>query len=201
MGTLFLSCVCDSIVAKIPCACDSLLAKSCESGCRSMTVIHQAGTNCQDVHIVLYICLAVVIVALIAAWTVCAWKNKEIVAKEKEREAQKEKEKEESKRKQIADCQGKLIDFLEKQVKSFDIQKDEYGKATENFRECLESIANDKDQKDNSSKQLLISYLAEQIKKFDRQKREYDEACNRYKEELKDLIKTMSSNSNEGEKV
>ena len=63
MGTLFLSCV-----------CDSLLAKLCEKGCLSITEIHQAGTDCHDVCIVFIICVAVAFIALIAALTVFGWK-------------------------------------------------------------------------------------------------------------------------------
>lgn len=182
MGTLFLSCV-----------CDSLLAKLCEKGCLSITEIHQAGTDCHDVCIVFIICVAVAFIALIAALTVFGLKYKEIKAKEKERKAQKEKEEEESRRKQIADCQGKLIDFLDKQVKSFDIQKDQYEKASEEYMECLQSIVDDKDEDKNSRKQELKTYLWNQIIKFDKQTEKYKEACECYKNELKNLIENMNN--------
>ena len=117
MGTLFLSCVYDSIVAKMTCVCDSVLVKSCESGCRSMTVIHQEGTNCQDMYIVLFICVAFVLVALIAKWALWSWKKAELEAKEKERTAQKTKEEEESKRKIQSDLLDKYLDFLKERTK------------------------------------------------------------------------------------
>lgn len=140
MGTLLLSCVYDSIVAKMSCVCDSVLTKSCENGCRSMTVIHQDGTNWQDVYIVLIICVAIVLVALIAKWALWSWKDAGLQAKKDERDAQKTKEEEESKRKQIADCQGKLLDFLKDQINNSYKQNEDYNKACECYKEELEKL-------------------------------------------------------------
>ena len=197
MNTLLLSCACDSTIAKMTCVCDSVLVKSCESGCRSMTVIHQDGTNWQDMWIVLFICVAIVVVALIAERTLCSWKDAVLQAKKDERDAQKTKEEEESKRKQIADCQGKLIDFLKDQVSTYDIQKKEYEKASEEYKKCLQSIVEDKDKQENSPKQELKTYLENQINKFDKQKEDYQKACETYENKLKELIGTMN-NCHEG---
>jgi uncharacterized protein YxeA len=56
-------------------------------------------TNCNDVIIVAFICLAIVFVAFIAVFGFLYWKSMEIKADQEEREFQKTKEKEECQRK------------------------------------------------------------------------------------------------------
>ena len=72
-------------------------------------------TNWQEVAIVGIICLAIVIIALIAKWALWSWKDAEIKAAEKERDKN-ESEADIAKRKQKADCLRKLLDFLEKRT-------------------------------------------------------------------------------------
>ncbi len=92
----------DSVVAKV-----LKLSEACQP------VMTEAETNCEDVKIVAFICIAIVLVALIAKWAVCSLKNAEIMAAKNEREA-KEKEADIAKRKQRADILNKLIDYLAK---------------------------------------------------------------------------------------
>lgn len=152
--------------------------------------VQEAETNCHDVAIVAIVCVAIVLVALIVKWAVWSWKEAEQKTIETERKAKKEKEEEESKRKRKADCQGKLIDFLEKQVSSFDIQKKEYEKASEDYKDFLQSIINSDNQQMNTQEELK-TYLENQINKYDKQKEEYNKACECYKSELKGLIEKM----------
>lgn len=98
----------------LSCVCDSIMAKLCESGCLKINEIHEAGTNCQDVWIVGIICGAIVLVALIAKWAVWSCKRAEIMAAKNEREAKEKNEEEIAIRKQKADALNKLVDYLEK---------------------------------------------------------------------------------------
>ena len=75
--------------------------------------LREVETNCNDVKIVAIICIAIVIVALIARCAVLSWKDAEIKAANAEREA-KENEADIAKRKQKADLRDKLVFFLEK---------------------------------------------------------------------------------------
>ena len=150
--------------------------------------VQEAETNSKDVIIVTIICVAIVLVALIAKWAVWSLKYTEKEAIIEERKAKEEIEKEECNRKTKADCQGKLIDFLEKQVSSFDIQKKEYEKASEDYKDFLLTILNSDSQQKNTLKDELKSHLEKQIKKYDKQKEEYNKACDCYKKELKDII-------------
>ena len=167
MGTLLLSCVCDSIVAKMSCVCDSVLVKSYESGCRSMTVIQQAGTNWQDICIVFIICLAVVGVVLIAERTLCSWKNAELEAKEKERTAQKTKEEEESKRKIQSDLLDKYLDFLKERTKGTSSDENKTKPSTNFVQKVIEGVCpdnhqvHDKDLSNINQYRLVLEYLIE----------------------------------------
>ena len=153
--------------------------------------VQEAGTNCNDIAIAGIICLAIVIIAIIAKGALESWKKAEQDAADAERKAKEEKEEVESKRKREADCQGKLIDFLEKQVSSFDIQKKEYEKASEDYKDFLLTIINSDNQQKDTQKEELQSYLENQINKYDKQNEEYNKACECYKKELKDLIEKM----------
>ena len=72
-------------------------------------------TNWQDVVIVGIVCLAIIIVALIAKCAILSWKDAEQKAAKEERDAR-ETEKAIAERKQKADCLRKLLDFLEKRT-------------------------------------------------------------------------------------
>lgn len=81
--------------------------------------VKEAQTNCNDVWIAGIICLAIVMVALIAKCGLLAWKSKEIEAADAERKA-KETEANIAARKQKAEALGKLLDFLEKNTSTED---------------------------------------------------------------------------------
>ena len=78
----------------------------------SESSVQEAATTWQDVTIVGFICLAVVLVVLIAKWATWSWKNAEIQAAKEERIAKEEKEREDCIRKQKADLLNKQIEFL-----------------------------------------------------------------------------------------
>lgn len=86
--------------------------------------VKEAQTNCNDVWIAGIICLAIVMVALIAKCGLLAWKSKEIEAADAERKA-KETEANIAARKQKADALGKLLDFLEKNTTTEEYSKEE----------------------------------------------------------------------------
>lgn len=87
--------------------------------------VNKAGTNYNDVTIVLLVCVTVVLLALIAILAIRAWKKAECKVRDEEFEKKKKKEEEESIRKMKADCQEKLLDHLKKKI---DILKDKEGK-------------------------------------------------------------------------
>ena len=92
---------------------------SCSQPC-----VSDSETNCQDVIIVGFICVAIVLVALIVKWAVSSWKAAEIAAAKEER-TEKEKEADIAARKQKADCLRKLLDFLEKRTSKKEEFRDE----------------------------------------------------------------------------
>ena len=61
--------------------------------------VKEAETNCQDVWIAGIICLAIVLVALIAKWTICSWKDADANTLKEERYEKARKEKEVAQRK------------------------------------------------------------------------------------------------------
>lgn len=105
MSTLMLSSQCESVFAKV---IESLLTNNAPV---------ENATSCEDVWIVGIICLAVFLVVLVAAFTILAWKTKEIKAKENERKAKDAKEGMDCERKQKADLVDKYLDFLKSRAK------------------------------------------------------------------------------------
>ena len=169
--------------------------------------VQETGANCNDVLIVGIICIAIIAVAFFAQRTILKWKEKVITATEKER---KEKESEESiaQRKQKADAQGKLLDFLKEQVNSYDIQKKEYENAHDNYKDYLESVikstkdqksdkASDKKQSNTSqSEEDLKCFLQDQLVMFAKNEEAYNAACEKYENELRNVI-NGNNNSDE----
>ena len=74
--------------------------------------VQETETNCYDVKIVVIICAAIVLVALIAKWAVWSWKRAERKAADAERKAKKIKEEEESERKIKSDLLDKYIELM-----------------------------------------------------------------------------------------
>lgn len=91
----------------------------------------EAPTNCNDVKVVAIICLAIVLMTLIAWGVISSWKCKELRAQEKdilvkealEKEKTKNKTDADSKQRKI-DLQNKLLAFLEKNTSKGDYNKD-----------------------------------------------------------------------------
>ena len=83
---------CDTLVVKV--------VKATDVVCQP--IIKEAETSCNDVMIVGIICVAIVLVAIVAVFGFLYWKNMEIKADREEREFQKTKEKDECQRKQDA---------------------------------------------------------------------------------------------------
>ncbi len=65
--------------------------------------VQEAETSCNDVWIVVAVCLTIIAVALIAKCAVLSWQKATIASKERERNDKKAKEKEEYERKKEAD--------------------------------------------------------------------------------------------------
>jgi hypothetical protein len=76
-------------------------------------VVQGAETNCEDVMIAAFICIAIVLVVLIVRWTICSWKNAEIKAVNVG-QLDKESDADIAERKQKADALNKLLDYLAK---------------------------------------------------------------------------------------
>lgn len=170
--------------------------------------VKEAETNCQDVWIAFIICLTIAVVAWIAKRGFLAWKNKEIEAADAERKA-KETEADIAARKLKADAQGKLLDFLKEQVSSYDIQKKEYEKARDNYKEFLETLINKpqdnkSDEKGNTAQlnvnpmeNELKSFLENQLKLFVKNEDAHKKACEKYIEELKNILKQTDPDETE----
>lgn len=77
----------------------------------SQPCAQEAETNCCDVYIVAIVCIAIVLVALIAKRTICSWKDAEIQAA-RDRLKYIETEADAAKRKKDAAVLDKLIDYL-----------------------------------------------------------------------------------------
>jgi len=116
------------------CQCNSCLTKACGALAPIVQQTNEAGTNCSDVCIADVICRSTIIIVTILVAGFLAWKLIENNAKENERNFNKKKEEEESKRKQEADLQNKLIDFLEKNTTKEEYN-DEIGKSVKTLRE------------------------------------------------------------------
>ncbi len=105
---------------------DSVIAKVIKLSDAFQPVVTEAETNCNDVMIVGIVCLAIVLVALIAKCTVRSWQKAGINAANVERNA-KEKEADIAERKKKADALNKLIDYLARNT-SEEKYNDEAGK-------------------------------------------------------------------------
>ena len=113
--------------------------------------LREVETNCNDVKIVAIICIAIVIVALIARCAVLSWKDAEIKAANAEREA-KENEADIAKRKQKADLMDKYLDFLKSltsckeyvSIDDYEKLRKEYLKKMIELKQCVgEGTQND----------------------------------------------------------
>ena len=122
MITLLLEC-CQSPAQIVKCSCEI-----------------EAATSCNDITVVSIICGTIILVALIARWAVLSWKKVGINYEKEEQERKSSKEEKECSRKIKADCQQKLLDFLEKQIASNKEDKS----ACEKYENELRNIINTK---------------------------------------------------------
>ena len=60
--------------------------------------VQETGTNCNDVMIVAFICITIIVVALIARWGICSWKDADANVLKEERFEKARKEKGEAQR-------------------------------------------------------------------------------------------------------
>ena len=117
--------------------------------------VKEAQTNYNDVWIAGIICLAIVLVALIAKWAICSWKDADANVLKEERLEKVRKEKEEAKRKMLHNLIEKRIDALKDRA----VTKDKDGKIT-GYKESTsdEFIAYDK---------ALIEYIGKSVKEYE----------------------------------
>jgi len=125
---------------------NAILLQSCAEAVKILKCgcDNEAVTNPNDVWIVVSICVAIVLVALITAFSVLAWKNKEIQANNDERQFKKTQEENESERKQKSDLLDKYLDFLKEQTKEKDyVTMEEYEKQRKEFMNQLLELLKD----------------------------------------------------------
>lgn len=129
--------------------------------------VQETETNCYDVIIVVFICAAIVLVALITKWAVLSWKDAEINAVNKERKEKEDKEKEDSKRKQKADLLGKHLDFLKENASKDEKWIEDYKEVIASFKEALQNEIIKCDVMNNycsgSDKEKIIGILEKQM--------------------------------------
>lgn len=104
---MMINILCDANVS-----CDTLFVKVAQAAdlvCQP--IIKESETNGNDVLIVGIICLAIVIIALIAKWALWSWKDAEIKAATEER-GKKESEAVIAERKQNSDLLNKRLEIL-----------------------------------------------------------------------------------------
>ena len=188
---------------------DSAIVELAKVVSKSESSVQEAATTGEDFAIVCVVCFAIVVVALIAKWAVWSWKRAEIKAAEDERIAKEEKEKAESERKQRSDAQAKLLDFLKEKVASYDMQKKEFEKACEEYKDFLEQAIKNrqevKSQEDEAGIQLgieqaeLKAFLETKMKLFLRKDEKYQEACKEYETELKKFKQIIGSDEKQGD--
>lgn len=117
--------------------------------------VQEAGTSCNDVWIAGIICLAIVLVALIAKWAICSWKDAEANVLKEERLEKVRKEKEETQRKMLHNLIEKRIDALKDRA----VTKDKDGKITG----YKESTSDDFKAYDKA----LIEYIGKSVKEYE----------------------------------
>lgn len=134
MSTLFL----DSIYAIV--AEDSIGAKFVKTK-ELCQFVNEAGTNWEDICIVSVICVAIVLVALIAKQALSSWKKAESDYQEKEFLNKQKKDETESLRKQRADLMGKKLEALKKMLdKNMEIEDSLRKQKTDLLEEKLELL-------------------------------------------------------------
>jgi len=117
--------------------------------------VQEAGTNCNDVWIVVIVCIAIVLVALITKRAICSWKDANVNVLKEERLEKARKEKEEAQRKMLHNLIEKRIDALKDRA----VTKDKDGKITG----YKESSSDDFKAYDKA----LIEYMGKSVKEYE----------------------------------
>ena len=117
--------------------------------------LQETGANYNDVKIVAIICVTIVLVALIAKWAICSWKDANVSVLREERSERVRQEKEEAQRKMLHNLIEKRIDALKDRA----VTKDKDGKITG----YKESTLDDFKAYDNA----LIEYIGKSVKEYE----------------------------------
>ena len=117
-------------------SCDTAVVKLATVAEYYQPIVKDAETNSSDVAIVIFICAAIVVMALFAMCAVLFWKSMEINAAKKEREDQKTEKAEESKRKQKNDLIERLLDYVKKQAEGTNETGKNVGAKSNNQEKC-----------------------------------------------------------------
>ena len=102
---------------------DSVVAKVIKLSEAFQPAVTEAESNNNDVMIVAFICIAIVVVALIAKWAAWSWQNAEIASRVKERSDKREKDEEDYQRKQKAEEKSRSMQKEDQAHKESDEQK------------------------------------------------------------------------------
>jgi flagellar basal body-associated protein FliL len=106
--------LCDSVASS-----DTLLVKFNQVHEAIQPVVKEAETNCNDIFIVLIICIFFVVIAGIAKCAILSWQKNRIQAEKDDREDKKKKEEESSLRKQKSDLKDKLLNAMQKRASEY----------------------------------------------------------------------------------
>ena len=120
---------------------DSIVVKMTKAADACLMFVNETATNCNDVMIVSVICVAIVLVALIAKQALSSWKKAESDYQEKEFLNKQKKDEAESLRKQKADLMGKKLETLKKMLdKNMEIEDSLRKQKTDLLEEKLELL-------------------------------------------------------------
>lgn len=97
--------------------CDTIVVKLAKGIEFCQPIVKEAETNCNDVMIVVSICVTIVLIAFIAWGAVWCWQRAKINSENTIRVDKKTKDEAESKRKKERDLLDKLLSFLESNTK------------------------------------------------------------------------------------
>ncbi len=117
--------------------------------------VQKAETSCNDVMIVAIVCIATVLVALIAKWAICSWKDADANVLKEERFEKARKEKEEAQRKLLHNLIEKRIDALKDRA----VTKDKDGKITGYKESTLDDF--------KAYNKALIEYIGKSVKEYE----------------------------------
>ena len=100
----------------LSCVCDSILAKLCEGGCLKINEIHEAGSNSVDASIASTICCSIVYVVLICTIGFLVWKIFDHIANGTAGLYKRHCEFEDLQHKQQAETKKQKLDLINKEI-------------------------------------------------------------------------------------